>query len=168
MSTHHARELVRNAVFTLAREAGAEMTERPVITGDPSWTQKEPEPLAAIRAAVALRSVVADVERQAAKHARQDGRTWAEIAGALGCEGDPGCGLTPGGQAFERMASDLGSGPTFAWTCPGCGQLVIERGPECGHPADCEAGHADGCARLAETVRAYDAQWEDEGDGSDG
>jgi hypothetical protein len=38
--------------------------------------------------------------------------------------------------------------PTFAWTCPACGQMVSDRGPVLMPAAD-ETGHADGCARLA-------------------
>lgn len=34
------------------------------------------------------------------------------------------------------------------------------RGPETGNPYDAEPGHAEDCARLAEAVAAWDAQWE--------
>jgi hypothetical protein len=40
--------------------------------------------------------------------------------------------------------------------------MITDRGPYEANPRDVEQGHADGCARLAEAVRAYEAQWDDE------
>jgi hypothetical protein len=44
--------------------------------------------------------------------------------------------------------------PVFTWTCPACGQMISDRGPVLMPAAD-EAGHADGCRRLA----AVQAEW---------
>ena len=161
MTAHHARELVRNAVFTLAREAGAQFTPRPVIPSEPDGpSQLEPGSLAAVTAAVSLSRAAMRAVRDWCRAAREDGATWAQVAAAMDYDSPAA--------AFFLLASDLGNGPSAGWTCRTCLQAVTDYGPEAGHPADQEHGHADGCARLAETVRAYDAQWEDEGDGSDG
>jgi alkylation response protein AidB-like acyl-CoA dehydrogenase len=147
-----ARDLIRNAVRSLAIETGAQMVDRPELRGEPRGrTRPEPEPLAGITAASALAAAARGAIRDHVRYAREDGLSWAQVGPALGCDGDPAA-------AFLRVASDLGRGPVFAWTCPSCEATVIDHGPEYG-PLDAETGHADGCARLAETVRA----WEDEG-----
>lgn len=137
-----ARELVRNAVVTLCRESGG--------TG----------PLAAITAARHLEWEAREAVRAHARTAREDGESWTDIGEALGFANDPEPGMTSVAErAFLRVASDLGRGPCFAWTCPQCREMVIDYGPETGNPADTEQGHTEGCARLAETVAAWDAQW---------
>jgi hypothetical protein len=52
---------------------------------------------------------------------------------------------------------------SFAWVCPACRDTVIDRGPQAGHPADREDGHADGCPRLATAIAAWSASWDDDG-----
>ena len=42
------------------------------------------DPLAALRALVALRAAVTQAERDAARRAREDGRSWGDIGEALG------------------------------------------------------------------------------------
>lgn len=142
----NARELIRNAIAALVRESG--------VTG----------PLAEVTAAVHLEWAAQEAVRTRARTAREDGASWAQIAGALGSEPDPDRGITPAAAAFGRVASDLGRGQVFAWTCPECRETVIDRGPELAHPEDQEQGHADGCARLAEAVRGWRAQLEGGGD----
>src|SRR5207237_1310227 len=130
-----ARDLIRNAVRSLAIEAGAQMVGRPELRGEPGGRKRpEPEPLAAIAAASALAAAARGAIRDHVRYAREDGLPWAQIAPALGCD--------DAAAAFGRVASDLGSGPSFAWTCPSCEATVIDRGPEYG-PEDAEAGHAE-------------------------
>lgn len=146
-----ARDLIRNAVRSLAIEAGAQMVERPVLRGEPGGhTRPEPEPLAGITAASALAAAARGAIRDHARYAREDGLAWSQIGEALGQGDDPEA-------AFLRVAADLGRGPSFAWTCPACQATVIDRGPEYG-PLDAETGHADGCGRLAEAVRAWEGE----------
>jgi hypothetical protein len=53
----------------------------------------------------------------------------------------------------------------FYWTCRTRGQTISDRGPNGNHPEDDEGGHAEGYARLAATVAAWDAEWTHEGCG---
>src|ERR1019366_10085848 len=107
--------LIRNAIFVL----GAAVVRRPVIRGDSaSGTRAEPEPLAGIRAATALRHAASAAAADCARYAREDGKTWGQIGEAMGCEPDPPAGVSAAETAFWAVASDLGRGPPFAWTCP--------------------------------------------------
>jgi len=152
--------------------SGARLQVRRAVTamtgglGDPRSAVHDP--LAAITAATALGHAATAAIRDHARTAREDGRTWAQIGEAMGFRPDPRAGIDApyiAWKAFGAVASDLGSGQnSFAWTCPSCLRLIADYGPEAGSPADAEHGHAEGCARLAETVRAYDASWEDGGD----
>jgi hypothetical protein len=167
VSAPDARHLIRSAIWDL----GAGVARRPVIHGDPnSGTIAEPEPLAGIRAATALRYAAGRAIADCARYAREDGKTWTEIGEAMGYKPnldtpDPldccGTRSSVGESAFRAVASDLGRGPSFAWTCPVCSQTVIDKGPG-DHPEDAETGHGDGCKRLAATVQAWNAQWEDD------
>src|ERR1019366_8846879 len=131
--------LIRNAIFVL----GAAVVRRPVI-----------------RAATALRHAASAAAADCARYAREDGKTWEQIGEALGFK--PGPDLPPVIEsAFRVLASHLGSGPSFAWTCPACGQTVIDHGPEAG-PHDSEQGHGDGCEQFVATIEAWDRQWEDD------
>jgi hypothetical protein len=171
-SADWARELIRTAVFTLVRKSGGQITRRPVIT-DPAyagWTENEAEPLAGIAAAKHLEWAAARTVRKHAKNAREDGLSWQQIGEAIGLADDPQSGMTSIAEhAFQRLASDLGSGSSFGFTCGTCGKVIIDYGPEMGHPEDAERGHAEGCARMAEAIRAYRAGWDDDGEtGEDG
>ncbi len=118
------------------------------------------DPLEGIAAARRQEQAAAAAIRAHARAARAAGLSWAQIAGALGCKRDRG--TSPAGEAFARLASDLGSGsPSFGFTCGECGQTVIDYGPELA-PHDAEQGHAGGCARFAATVAEWDRNWGDE------
>lgn len=162
--TTEPRDLIRNAILTLVRDSGGKVTRRPLIPSEPDGLAVSmPEPLAALAAARHLEWAARHALRTHASNAREEGRTWAEIGTALGCK--PGEDYPPVGEsAFRQVCSDLGGGPSFAWTCSACLKVVIDYGPGAGHPADQERGHAEGCTRLAEAVRAHDAQWEDDSD----
>ncbi len=165
MSTPESRNLIRSAIITLVRAEGGEMVTRDLAAAGPeTFTVTEPESLAAVRAAQRLAFAAEHAIRRYAHDAREDGHGWDEIGTALGCRPDPDRGITAAGAAFRLVAPDLGSGPCFGWTCPACRKTVLDHGPEMGHPVDQERGHGEGCARLAEAVRAYDAQWEDGSD----
>src|ERR1035437_7361264 len=129
-SAHHrstmpppdARHLIRNDIFTL----GAQVIRRPVIRGDSaSGTRAEPEPLAGIRAATALRHAASRAIADCARRAPADGMTWGQFGEATGCAPDPPAGVSAAETAFWAVASDHGRGPSFAWTCPACAWMVI-------------------------------------------
>jgi hypothetical protein len=148
--TPDPRNLIRNDITIL----GAAVVRRPVIHGDPgSGTRAEPEPLAGIRAAAALRHAASRAAADCTRYAREDGKTWAEIGEAMGTGPDPDA-------AFLAVASRLGRGPSFAWTCGSCGQTVLDYGPEAGLH-DSEQGHGDGCERFAAMIEAWDAAWKE-------
>lgn len=113
------------------------------------------DPLAALAATRDLELAARQAARVYAEAARAAGCTWAQAGAALGL-------ASPA--VFELVASDLGRGPVVAWKCA-CGRMVIDSGPDAGHPADAERGHAERCARLAADTAAWDAQWDDEEDG---
>lgn len=162
---YRVHQEARAAIWRLVKDTGGEMVTRPVIRSDPQGAvTNEPEPLAGITAARHLEWAMRDEIRRHVKAAREDGRTWAEIGAALGCRTGPDR-LPVSESAFRVVAADLGSGPSFAWTCPACLKTVIDYGPEAGHPEDAERGHAGGCARFAETVAEWDKQREEGEDG---
>ena len=162
MTAPDTRHLIRNDIFTL----GAQVIRRPVIRGDSaSGTKAEPEPLAGIRAATALRNAASRAVSDCARYAREDGKTWTEIGAAMEPAHDQY-------SVFLSVASQLGRGPSFTWTCAACGQVVIDHGPEAGHPSDAEEGHSGGCSRFAAEIEAWDhwagpygTKWEDDSDG---
>ena len=161
MSDSEARQIIRSAIGTLCREAGAQFTARPVIRSEPDGpTSPEPEPLAAIGVAVELRHAAARAVSDHTRNAREDGCTWSQIGEAMGLADRPGPGMASVAErAFLSVASDLGRGQAFAWTCPSCLGVVTDCGPEIDPPDAAEHGHADGCARMAEAMRAYAASW---------
>jgi hypothetical protein len=170
VTTREAREIIRSGISVLCQAAWAQFTPRPVIRSEPGGPARpEPEPLAAITAAVALSREATMAVRDHARTAREDGCTWDEIGEAMGY--DTGARYPEpdrAGAAFALLASDLGHGPAFTWTCASCLGVILDCGPGTGSPAEAEHGHADSCTRLAEAVKAYDAQWEDGGDEGSG
>ena len=157
------RQLIRRGL----RDLGVAFTPRPIFPGNPeSATTETPEPLPGIRAALKLKHAAERAIADCARCAREDGRSWGLIGEAMGYADDPQPGMASVAEhAFAALASDLGRGPSFAWTCPACDRTVIDRGPEQGHPEDAEEGHAEGCTRMAAAIAAYDAQWKDEDNG---
>jgi hypothetical protein len=132
-------------------------------TGDPHSAYHDP--LEALRSLAAIGAAVRRAEQDAARAAREQEKTWTDIGEATGFADPPQPGMTSVAEhAFHRFASDIGSGPSVVWRCRSCGELVSDHGPELGNPADAERGHAEGCARLAGAVAAWDAQWDESGD----
>jgi hypothetical protein len=160
---YETRHQIRRAVYELAKQAGDQMVTRQSVRGEPAFgTEQAPEPAAEIRIAVALAQEARRYCLYAIQRAREDGLTWHAVGEALGFADDPGAGMTSiAERAFQYAARDLGTGPSFMWRCPSCGNLVSDGGPEM--PLDdAERGHGDGCQRFAETVRAWDDQWKDD------
>jgi hypothetical protein len=107
----------------------------------------------------AVRRLILDYTRQA----REDGHSWQEIGMALGLRAVRDSGISVGDAAYDYAAGTSGFGrPFFTWVCSACRGTVIDRGPQAGHPADTEEGHADDCRRLAAEIAAWNASWEAE------
>jgi hypothetical protein len=162
-----------NAIRRLVRTTGGRFTERPLIRSDPDGRKvEEPEPLTGITAAVAVEREVRRLCLESVRYAREDGLTWAQIGEALGFRvtavdpDDHGTDESLARLAYEYAVPGHAAAGWFTWTCPSCRQLVRDYGPELG-PREAEDGHAEDCGRFAATVRAWDAQWDEE-DGNDG
>lgn len=121
------------------------------------------DPLAALRALAALRPALSLAELDAARRAREDGCTWAQIGEALAVPVGDGQSLAEA--AFETVGWARGWVRDFPFTCGSCGQPVQDHGPYSADPSDCERGHAEGCERFAAEIREYDAQWQENADG---
>jgi hypothetical protein len=146
-----ARSEARAAITRLVRDEGAEMVARPLNRREPDGrTTQEPEPLAGIAAAVALERAVRQSCTESVRYAREDGLRWERIGAALGF-----AGRGAADDAYAYVCPGARHDDWFSWICPSCRKLIRDRGPEAGHPADGEQGHAEGCARFAELVRAY-------------
>jgi hypothetical protein len=160
-----ARRAARRAAIELARDEGAPVIRRPAFRGAQSTIQ-DVEPLAGMRAARQVELGARFSSRSYIRDAREAGYTWQEIGAALD--------LVPGGEAdlagdtiAEAAYSYAAGSPDtetarrhgrwFSWTCGSCEGLISDHG-QCNGPADDERGHADGCARLAATVTAWDAE----------
>lgn len=112
---------------------------------------------AAVRDIVAARIVRDAAEQQmrrSATKAREQGVSWVEIAEALPV-GDLD---DPPAEAFYWVAGppSMPFDPvSVSWECGSCGKRIKDSGPHSAHPADCESGHADDCARHNAEVLAY-------------
>jgi hypothetical protein len=107
----------------------------------------------------AVRRLVLDYTRQA----REDGHSWQEIGVALGSKAVADSGASVADVAYDYAAGTTGFGrASFAWVCSACRSTVIDRGPQVGHPADSEGGHADDCRRMAAEITAWNASREAE------
>ena len=93
---------------------------------------------------------------QAVVEARAEGHSWEQIVHHV-----PGLGPAYGAEAAEKLFALVSvPGSRFGedhltWLCDDCDGLVLDRGPDAGHPVDAEPGHREGCGRLAVEVRRY-------------
>jgi hypothetical protein len=97
------------------------------------------------------------------QQAREAGLSWEQVGEALGLAGTsrargPSLGEAAFEYAADRPAFRASQPGTFAWTCPGCGETVHDRGPSRRSPAEDEPGHAGGCQRLGAAVAAWPAR----------
>jgi hypothetical protein len=131
------------------------------IEGLPFMTRTDiDDPLAGIRAAVAACNAANAEIRRYAEQARGAGRTWDEIADALGIQ--PDRFDEPRGElAFMLVAEDrpLPFRESFHrldawWRCESCGERIRDRGPFDGYPANNESGHTPTCRRHAAEIAA--------------
>jgi hypothetical protein len=160
-----ARQWARRAILGIVRESGGRTVARPVFRGQPDLdlTVTDADPMSGLEAAAKLTSAVRQLIRDYARQAREDGRSWREIGLAIGLGGVPDTGDVADA-AYDHLAGTTAfARSAFAWVCPVCRSTVIDRGPQAGHPADCEEGHTDGCPRLKVAVAAWHTAWGEEG-----
>jgi hypothetical protein len=149
-------------VLGIVRESGGQVVHRSMFRDRPDLNLRVPgaEPMAGLRAATALKMATRELLLDYVRDAREDGYTWRDIGVGLGFSDDPDSGVSAAEAAYEFAAGTTSAWRSFAWTCRHCHATIIDRGPEAGHPADCEDGHADDCARLASAIAAWAALWD--------
>jgi hypothetical protein len=159
-----ARQWATRAMLGIVRESGGQLVDRPAFSERAGLDLKVTgaNPIAGLQAAAGLRQAVQVLSLDYMGYARQDGNSWQDIGFALGFSDDPEPGLSAAEAAYRYAAGTTPTWRSFAWVCLQCRATIIDRGPDVGHPADCEEGHADDCTRLAATVAAYAAYWDDE------
>ena len=160
------RDHARRAIVGLARDRGAEFTARALVR-DSDLTVRDLEPLDGARAARDIELGARHAARDYVRAAREAGHSWDQIGQALGVTPNADAdqaGETVAEAAYTYAAGSPGTetavryGRSFPWRCPSCDQAISDRGLIAG-PADNEAGHADGCPRLAAAVAEWDSSW---------
>lgn len=161
--TAAARNAIRVAAFTIARDTGAAIITRPAFHGT-DRTTRDIEPLTGMLAARELELAARDSTCRYIRQAREAGHTWHDIGTAMHLtpNADPQqAGHTIAEAAYTYAAGSLDResvfryGRSVPWTCHSCDNTISDRGPGNG-PADDEHGHAGNCPRLA----AWNAEWE--------
>jgi hypothetical protein len=162
-----SRDHARSAVIGLARCRGAEFTTRPMFPGSDA-TVRTPEPLTGARAARDIELGARRAARGYIREAREDGHSWDQIGRSLDLTPNADtdqAGLTVAEAAYTYAAGSphtdtaIRYGRSFTWHCRSCDQAISDRGQVAG-PADDEAGHGEECPRLADTVAAWNAEWD--------
>jgi hypothetical protein len=149
----------------IAQELGENLVKRPVFRDRPDlgMTTKDVEPLLGLDVTARLKRAAHLLSLDYVRYAREAGHSWQEIATALDLIDSAGSEVGAAAAAYEYATRKSGgTWSSFAWVCPACRSTVVDRGPEAGHPADCEPGHQDGCSRLATAVVDWDASWGEE------
>jgi hypothetical protein len=163
-----ARNTVRNATYTIARDAGATIITRPSYPGS-DRTVRDVEPLAGLVTARDLELAARATARDHIRSAREAGHSWHEIGEAMSItpNGDPQqSGDTIAEAAYTYAAGHPDTeharfyGRSVTWTCHACDNTISDRGLDNG-PADDEHGHARNCPRLEATIAALDAEWDE-------
>ena len=160
-----ARRWARRAILGIALESGGQTVARPVFRDRPDLdlTVTDVDSITGLECAAKLTSAVRRLVLDYARQAREDDHSWQEIGVALGFRADTDSEVSVADAAYDYAAGTTGfRRAPFAWVCPVCWGTVIDRGPQAGHPADTEEGHADDCRRLAAEIAAWNVSWDDE------
>jgi hypothetical protein len=147
------------------RESGGLPVARPVFRDRPDLdlTIMDADAMTGLECAARLTAAIRHLILDYARQAREDGHSWQEIGVALGFRFDPDSEVSVADAAYDCVTGPIGFGrASFAWVCPTCRSTIIDRGPQAGHPADTEEGHADDCQRLATEIAAWNASWDAE------
>ena len=166
-----ARQWARRAVLGIVSPPGGQaatavtgLAARPTFGDEPAPGPGAADggPLSGLAAATQLKYAVRRLIAEYARLAREEGRSWRDIGIALGLKDIPDAGVDVADAAYEHLAGTPSSWrPALAWVCRACRNTVIDHGPQAGHPADSENGHADACPRLAAAVAAWHAAHDD-------
>ncbi len=152
------------AIRDLARDRGAEFITRPAFQGS-DVTVRNLEPLAGARAARDIELGARHAAREYIRQAREAGHSWDQIGHSLSLTPNADAdqaGLTVAEAAYTYAAGNphtdtaMRYGRSFLWRCQSCEQAVSDRGQVAG-PADDQAGHGEGCPRLADAVAEWNA-----------
>jgi hypothetical protein len=163
-----ARQGARRAVLDIVRKSGGSTVTRPMFRDRPDLGPGVPdaEAIAGIRAARQVEHAARQLGLEYVRKAREDGHSWHEIGAALELGADAAQrGVSLAEAAYDYAADEPSSTydpRSVPWTCPACLEVISDRGPDAGHPADAEPGHADSCTRLAATIAAWHASWGEE------
>jgi hypothetical protein len=154
-----ARQWATRAVLGIIRESGGQVVDRSVFPDRPDLLLKitGTNAMAGLQATVALKHAARKLSLDYVRYAREDGHSWQDIGIALGFSDNPEAGIFAAGAAYDHAAGTTPAWRSFAWVCLQCRATIIDRGPEAGHPADCEQGHTDDCPRLAAAAAAWTA-----------
>jgi hypothetical protein len=164
-----ARATARGETFRLARDSGAGLVTRPMLSPGKERTIRDVEPLAGARAARDLELAARGTARDYIRQAREAGHSWDQIGDTLGTipGGDAGhTAMTAAEAAYTYAAGHPDTEApwrprSFTWTCRSCNQAISDQGLIAG-PADDEHGHADDCSRLTAAVADWNTGLETE------
>lgn len=131
-----------------------------------SWPEPA-DPAQAIELARLIEGTARGLWRRYAEQARGAGKTWLELADAVGVDADED---ERDHLAFRLITGEPTSSwrePYASWRCGSCGERIRDVGPYGGHPDDSESGHAEDCMRHKAEVAQYVAHWDDDVDDED-
>jgi hypothetical protein len=154
---------LQTAIERLARDVyGAQIVQVPIEGVERATKRKLDDPLAGVQAALLARNVAVAQMQAYAEQARGAGRSWDDVAEALGIEAaddeprdEQAYRLLIEGRPLPVDEPSWFHRPKAWWTCATCGQQITDHGPFETHPDDVEQGHADSCTRHAATLAAY-------------
>ena len=160
---------LRTAIRRAAQEAyGAEVVEEPIEGFKVLTRSTLDDPLAGVRAAVLARDIALGQLLAYTEDARGVGRSWDEVAEALGIEARES--EAPRGELAFLLVVESRPLPTeerswwdrsaARWTCTACGQRITDHGPFESHPDDNEQGHIDACSRRTRNAANYQSEYE--------
>jgi hypothetical protein len=148
----HRRGLADSIQRIACEVFDATVVEREAYPGASFSIRGLADGLDGIRAAALAQSIVRAQLYDYAAQARAAGRTWRDVADALGISDEHGIPaelayeLVVEGRAVPRSRSLWR--PTASWTCGSCRRSVIDCGPYDGAPANNESGHDESFPRL--------------------
>jgi hypothetical protein len=156
---------LRSAIRRTASEAFGGQIFREQVAGLTIHAEALDDPLTGVRAALLARNVAVAELRRYAEAARGAGRSWDEVAEALGIEASDDSEpraeqaylLIVEGRPLPEDEPRWSSQRPPRWRCATCGQRVRDSGPFGSHPNDVEDGHEATCTRRA-ALAAYRAR----------
>lgn len=153
------RNVMLDLILRKLREehGAAAIVQRQIFPGSTLTIDEPADPVAAIGEAQMLMHTASGLVRDFALKARGAGKSWADLVKPLGIESEDEYADLPA-MAFRQIAyppSQRYDTVYASWECGSCGERVRDTGPYGGHPEDDETGHAEGCARHAGEIAAW-------------